>query len=434
MLGCRSLLLFALIGAVCTSGLAQELVRPVPFSGQEAEPEKPAIAPETPLPPASITKEQIEAPHIRQLEIRRSAEPLARSVRDWSYFTAGQVSTSQSIERELADPDPKLAENPYVATLRYKIPPSARNATNRDELAYLGGSPFLAESWVLERGKTLGNWLSLLAKELPADKLTAEDVKFFTTAQADRGFVQIYWDHILPDGRPYKSFGAFEPGEFERQRRERILIKEFRIIGATEAECERRARAVVLLIDESFSRVLQREMLRARQAAAAEFETVQKKYLAMQESIATASAQLEKVSADSPDMLPGLRVAVRTADADLAANELRLAAYDKLLGKPTPRQSLEDAKVLAEIEQSALQLRRKKLAGFVSDLETQGKLKEQLFRANLDIMVLRGQVKYAREAVLSYDREVLAYGPLVIMDNSIVIRPVKWIERTAEPK
>jgi hypothetical protein len=342
--------------------------------------------------------------------------------------------------------DVKVADQKFVAIVRIKVPelkvpgmsPGSPKQFGQmadfgdDEkhkdlisLQYLRGVPLLNPSGYstsvgggLRRApadpspETAGLMLKRMLEKIPADRQPAKEYQeFFSGAENFRLFLF-----------PNRDF---------RQSDERRL----EILAATGDEAEARARALLLILDQGFSRPLQMGLFKLRTEYCATLRETNDKLAAATKSVQDASAKLKDYEEFTADMLSGLRVQQLQLEVDLAGVKAKIATCERLL-KQTPHDAehrerlkqIEDSKVAAEIELSGFEARRAKSAEFVAKVRERNELTNRSERAQTESREMKRQQAKYTELIHKADEEIAAFGPVTLVDDRVTIHPLEWTQ------
>jgi len=206
----------------------------------------------------------------------------------------------------------------------------------------------------------------------------------------------------------------------------------FVVLGASPEEAEKRATALITLLDLGAFRPIQLEIFKGRQLMCKNLQHERQRLSSAQMFVAAAQKELKEYADFTPEMLPDLRVQQLQLDVDLAGVKARIATCEKLLSqpsmKPERRNQIEDLKVAAEIEYSGFEARRAKSQEFISKVKMKIELLSRLSKPDFERKVAEGQIETYEGNIKMTDAAIRAWTPLPLVDNKITVQPLEWTQ------
>jgi hypothetical protein len=369
-----------------------------------------------------LTEEKLNNPPKREIKFERPMTPVGR---------------------KLPKPDPKLLEQKYAAGFRLSLPANGRRIENfvgRDEevaqLQFIGESSLLnpavssSSSMAGMSGmpsggggmmpgmpgrsvKSVGESIRRMIRFLPrGETLTKDERDFFGDPKTTGGMLNI--SPYVDSERGVQRYWVFS------------------VLGATPEEAERRAKALLMLMDQGAFRPIQLEIFKKREPLCVQLRDQRRAIETAQHAISAVQDQLKSYVDFTPDMLSNLRVQQLQLDVDLAGVKARIAACDRLLTgnvlKAERRSQVEDLKVAAEIELSGFEARLTKSNEFIGKVKTKIDLLTNLSRAESSLNNARGVSESLERQIKKLDEAVGAYAPFPLVEDQIVVHPIEWTQ------
>jgi hypothetical protein len=264
------------------------------------------------------------------------------------------------------------------------------------------------------------SWQRMLAR-IPAERQPAEKLqKFFTAAQVQ--------DLVFVDRpRNQSSFGPY--GDAEYSDKGTIAYRAFAILAATPEEAEQRAKALLTILDQGFSRPTQKGLFKMRGELCDQLRESEAKLTAVDKAYQAASEEFKTYSEFPDETLTGLRVQLFQWEAELAGLRSKIEACEKLVKEETTvegRKQIQDAKRAAEIELAGCEGRRNKSAEFIAKVKQRREVERKRNEAYQHLDQARDLRKKLSNAVLRIDEEIDMFGPVRLVDDTVIIQPVEW--------
>jgi hypothetical protein len=343
----------------------------------------------------------------------------------------------------------KLVDQRYVAKIRILLPynsgdPYSGLDGNRDfgresEFLRLGYEPRevtdlqVVYRWPLMSRTRVNLPTSFLAEapsatwqrmltQIPADRQPAEEQRKFFTAPVVRDFVSV----DMPKGD--SQFGA----RFEEHGGKKITYRPFNILAATPEQAEQRAKALLTILDQGYSRPLQLNLFKQRGKFCQEFRESETKLAAIHKEYQSAAEEFKQFSDFPDETLTGLRVQLFQWEAELAGLRAKIEACDKLLkgdGTAERRKQIEEAKVAAEIELAGCEGRRAKSAEFIDKVKQRSVVKNKRDLAAQQFSETNSRRDQLANGVRMIDQDIDMFGPVRLVDDAVTIQPVEWTKK-----
>jgi hypothetical protein len=359
-----------------------------------------------------LTEEKLNNPPKREIKSERLEEPL---------------------KQKLTRPDPKLLLQKHAASFRLVTPTigiNFVNAISRDsevsQLQVIGEHRLLSPQYPVEPGfggtiqqqiqqqiRAQAESFGRMIKFLPKDtKIAKEELDFF----AD----------------PQNLEGCLTMSPIRDNQSEIAQSWRFVVLGATPEEAEKRATALLTLLDDGAFRPIRLEIFKIREPLCQQIREQRKMREAAKQSSNAAEEQLKSYVDYTPDMLSNLRVQQLQLEVELAGVQARIATCEKFLAQPNlkaeRRNQLEDVKVSAEIELSGFEARRMKSEEFIRKVKTKNVLTAKSDTANSAYINAQNSIQNLERQIRNIDAAIHAYAPLPLVDNKIVVQPLEWTQ------
>lgn len=252
----------------------------------------------------------------------------------------------------------------------------------------------------------LSQAMERMLAHIPAERPPAKaDREFFASPEMDK-----YVSTLTGGGEPKRTF---------------VLL------GATAEESEQRAKTLLTILDQGFSRPIQLRMFKFREAQCQKAEQQKQKLAATDEELKRIGEELQKYADFTPDTLPGLRVQQFQADAELAGLKAKIAAFEKILQDKERGSPLFDAKTTAEVDLLSCEARRATIAGIIAKIKLRSELMEKQSAAVADRDDAAASVASLAKRISGIDDDIAAFAPVRLTDNRVTISKVEWV-RTPE--
>jgi len=351
--------------------------------------------------------------------------------------------------------DVKVADQKYAAVIRIQVPfrhgkpfdPDSKykdtNGRFAEQLLQSRESKEFKNTWELQRflgqlllepspGRVGAGVLSeesfkepfkRMLAQIPAGRLPPEEQLAFFSAPNVSSYVDSSW---LDARGGIKGNTSRRSSDFSGKQHD------IRILAISPEEAEQRARTMLMILDQGFSRPIQVALFKERMKSCGGLPEARAKSAASQKEYDTLNAKLKEYEEFTADMLSGLRVQQLQMEVDLAGVKARLETCERLLSK-LPRDSgrrkqIEDAKIGAEIELSGFEARRAKAAEFVAKVKDRNELSTKLGLAGDKSKNTKQQLDYYIAYLRELDNEIEAFGPVRLVDDKVTIHPLEWVQ------
>jgi hypothetical protein len=325
--------------------------------------------------------------------------------------------------------DVKAADQKFVAVVRIKLP-----RTTGDPFAEINDANYGRQAMALDRPGDRNK--ELLHLQLLEDTLLLSPHNGLIVVSKMHDSFQRMLSYVPEDRPPSKKEREFLSASiisrYIVQPRERnSRLRELHVLGSTAEEAEQRARALLTMLDQGFSRPLQMGLFKVRITFCEGLREAREKHKAATKSWEMLTARLKGYEEFTPDMLAGLRVQQLQLEVDLAGVKAKIATCEKLLTKMVDlerRKPIEDAKIAAEIELSGFEARRAKSAEFVAKVKERNQITEHHMDAGSSMQNLSQTISYFTHAIHGIDEEIAAFGPVQLVDDRVTIHPLEWTQ------
>jgi hypothetical protein len=334
--------------------------------------------------------EKIERPETRGLDFERLEEPL---------------------QLPLTRPDPELLAQKYVASIRI-VPAKGQRpslATTESLKLMLGRhlllDPRHHQPYIPPETPPLllANQFERMAGEIPEDRLPAKDhLEFFTSKEIDKGFLMVFT-------------GSDQ-------------YREICILAPTAEEAEARAEAFLALIDLGMIRPFQKAFWDRREPVLQAWRENQKALQLKEEQYAEVKAAYDATDDFPADIRSMLRVQQLQLEIDRAGVQARVDTCDRLLkdANGETRRSIEQAKILAEIELASFVARQAKADQFISKLDEKSQLAKKLASIDSERRTIVSETNNFERNLASIEQRLNYFQRPTIVDSKILIKPVEW--------
>ena len=262
---------------------------------------------------------------------------------------------------------------------------------------------------------------------IPAQKLPSREYQeFFTNPENDR--------LLLIRGGPTSGSRMSMSGSGMRMALPQGSAPNWReilLLGKTPEQAKGRAEAFLSILDQGYTRPIQKELFNVRAKQCELLHEARAKRVASYQRWETVKARLKEYEEFTPDMLAGLRVQQLQLDVDLAGVKAKIATCEKLLDKMVQverRKPIEDAKIAAEIELSGFEARRAKSAEFVAKLKERNTLSELTTKTENETIQDLRSVQLLENSIQQIDEDIAAFGPVRLVDDRVTIHPLEWTQ------
>jgi hypothetical protein len=255
--------------------------------------------------------------------------------------------------------------------------------------------------------------------QIPPERQPDEEMKQFFTAQLAPYYVFFAIPGPSSDPRVARRTGSSE----------RRGLKTIHVLGATRDQAEARAKALLTILDQGFSRPIQIGLFQIRGEMCRQYRDSQEKVEAAKKEYQTLQAEFKEYAEFPSDTLAGLRVQLFQWDAELAGLQAKIEACDKLLSAGAAgdrRQQIEEAKVAAEIELAGCTARRAKSADFIAKVKRRDELASKRDEASNRWGLAGGASNNIAGGIKVIDEEIETFGPVQVVDDTVIIQPVEW--------
>jgi hypothetical protein len=343
-----------------------------------------------------MTEEKLSNPPKREIRIERLDEPL---------------------KSKLPKADPKLFEQKFAATLRVRIRNRVANVPLDERgrlplLANLGSVNGTGSNYVSSSSVSAAEFFTKVIAAVPTAGLPAkEEREFFSDPQV---YGEMLLLTVLADQGLTSSGGHWQ----------------FTIFGTTPQLVEKRATALLEILDRGGSQPVQLAIFKQREPLCTQLRNHRKTVEDANRAVNSLQEQSKGYADFTPDMLSNLRVQQLQLEVDLAGVKARIAACDRVLAgsalKPERRSQLEDLKVAAEIELAGYEARLMKSLEFIAKVKAKMELLGKVSTLESVQSLSGDKIRQLESHIRSIDVVIRSYGPLPLVDNKITVQPLEW--------
>jgi hypothetical protein len=208
-----------------------------------------------------------------------------------------------------------------------------------------------------------------------------------------------------------------------------VRYRALSVLGATPEQAEQRAKALLTILDQGFSRPSQIALFKLREQACEQFRDSQQKAEAAEKEHQSMVAELKQYADFPNDTLTGLRVQLFQWEAELAGLQAKVEACDKLLAAGPAaerRKQIEEAKVAAQIELAGCEARRAKSASFIAKVKQREEVASKTNAASGSLASAQRAQSQITARIKRIDEELATFAPVHLVDDTVIIQPVEW--------
>jgi hypothetical protein len=224
----------------------------------------------------------------------------------------------------------------------------------------------------------------------------------------------------------YVSSSARAAGEGGRSNAVNVT---YRVLGATPEQVQQRTRAFVDVLDRGIIEPIQQQLLAIKTKHETELAESRKSDTEARREIAELSRQLKDAEVLDVQVINDLRTQRRLLEVDLAGVKARVQACAEILKRELPesrREQVENLKLTAEIELAGLDARQQRIETIIDQSQKALALNSRLNSARAASANAWSSAERSEKNVARYAQTIRTYGPLRLLDETIVIRPVQW--------
>jgi hypothetical protein len=256
-----------------------------------------------------------------------------------------------------------------------------------------------------------------------------------STGGGRESFIEQLVKNAPEERRPNQADIAYflgpAPFTWRFDRKEKVY-REFLIAAPTAELAERRARALLTLLDQGFSRTLQLALYEKLDTTCKRLQELQAaidKYTTEEEQLADESKQYAGFKAD---MLEPVRLQELQLEIELAGIKARIAGCDKVLAQPgldaERKKNVEDLKIAAEIELLAIDARRAKAAEILAKVKESTRVAIQHAQVNAMLRKSINDYKQAANQIAKIHEEMRWFAPLPLMEDKIIVQELEFTQ------
>jgi hypothetical protein len=211
-----------------------------------------------------------------------------------------------------------------------------------------------------------------------------------------------------------------------------VVFRQLQVLAPDAEVAKQRVESLLSILDQGFSRPLQIGLFKVREENCRQLRVNDEKLTTAQAQLREADVAGKKEAVFSADAISLLRVQHFQYETELAGLEAKIAACEKLLnaGVPAERQKqIEEAKTASQIELAGCEARLAKSTAFLDKVKNRDELTAQQAGAIERISKAERLRQTLVERIEKIDQEIESFGPVRILGNSVIIRPVEWVKK-----
>lgn len=340
-------------------------------------------------------------------------------------------------KRSLKNVDPQWIEQKYMAIVRLELPkPAAVPYYSTRTTALQTGteakstrrSDFLRNDATLE---ALQHWIDGSFLIYPEDSVRGSQgrttiiERLVKLTPENRRPAQTEIDYLAGDTPFNWSYVRAKQPQNEYQR-------VFHIPATTPELAERRARALLMLLDQGFSRTLQLALYDKLDRTCQQLQEFQKSLDEHTAEEKQAAKELERYAGFHAGMLDPLRLQQLQLEIELAGVKARIAGCDKVLkedGIDAERwKKVQELKTAAEIELLVIEARQAKAAEFLTKVKEAGELAAKREQAQKKLKEATMNYYQVANQISRIHDEIRWFAPLPLVDDKIVVQELEWTQ------
>jgi hypothetical protein len=317
-------------------------------------------------------------------------------------------TSGEDVAMPLFEADPKLLERRFMAEVKLSVPDHSQltfgpfdqtTSGKRLVMLYLSIPPL-----------RVGDFPAFLSR-LPKDMLPSDEL--LNQLAADAPFILI---------RRAQSI-------------EQQNVMTYRILAATPERTKELTHALLALLDHGIIEPIQEHLKELKEGAEKELAERRANLPAAQKELQALEEQLKHAEVLDTQTMNDLKTQRRLLQVDLAGVKARVAACEQLLGArltDSRKEQVENIKIAAEIELAGLAARQKTIDAIIGEGQRVHELRDQRQRAVAKVNSLQQTIRSAEQTIADYTQTIQTYGPFRLVDDKVVIRPIKWEAKPTE--
>jgi hypothetical protein len=305
----------------------------------------------------------------------------------------------------LFEADPKLLERQFVAEVKLIVPSYYELPREQYNVADI----YPVYEAVLDSTRDISR---LLDRIVQYQKLSGEQMMMLV---AERRFVR-------------NVTAPRDPGTSQRQER----TASYDILAPTPERAKELSLALLATLDAVLTQPIQRELQQRKEGYEKQIAQNREMLSVAVKERDTLKEQLKTAESLDAQAIGDLRTQRRLLEVDLAGVRARVEACEALLNRGgltnSRKEQVENLKVAAEIELAGLAARQKTLDFIIN----QGDKGLALASKDKSVKSQESNIRRFEGYVADTQRRMDMYGPFRLVDDKVVIRPIKWEKQPAE--
>jgi hypothetical protein len=207
---------------------------------------------------------------------------------------------------------------------------------------------------------------------------------------------------------------------------------EFLIAAPTAELAERRARALLTLLDQGFSRTLQLALYEKLGEQCKYLKEVQEKVDENTSNVQQVAKELQHYAGFNTEMLAPLRLQQLQLEIDLAGVKARIAGCDTLQketeGNAERWNQIQALKTAAKIEMLAIEARQAKAAEFLTKVKEANQHASKQAQAKAQLQASFNNYRHTANQIAKIHEEIRWFAPLPLVDDKIIVQPLEFTQ------
>ncbi len=231
---------------------------------------------------------------------------------------------------------------------------------------------------------------------------------------------------LASDARYVRSYQAFD---------QNVYIATFIILAHTPERAKELTQALLTFFDHGIVAPIQEQLKKAQEGLEEELAQSSAGLAGAQKVRDAATQQMKDVEVLEDQAINDLKTQRRLLEVDLAGVKARIDACEAILNRDlskTRRDQVENVKITAEIELAGLAARQKTLDTIIDQGQKAATLGFQLRKAQNEVSQWQGRIAQTEQRIADYVRKIELHGPFRLVDEKVVIHPIKWEAKPAE--
>jgi hypothetical protein len=316
--------------------------------------------------------------------------------------------TFETSDKEMPLPlfaaDPKLLERRYVAEVKLSVP--GYDALPR---------PIGAKLFNLYRSLPDGNDISSLLSMIRQSPMPPGEAVQLLAAEAR---------FVLRDPMDPISRNKADANQVA-----------FRVLSTTPEQAKDLTKALLALFEQEITEPIQEYLQERKRVEEAALRGHRERFAAAKQQADALKPQVSNEEVMDAKAIIDLKTQRRLLEVDLAGVKARVDACEAILQRrlsDARREQVENVKITAEIDLAGLAARQKTLDAIIAEGMKALTVKSELGRAQSEVSGWQNRIAESEQKLAEYVRLIEMYGPFRLVDDKVVIRPIKWEAKTAD--